>query len=232
MPYAKSAVFWFLGLLFVLVVGFWRSYFSVIFGDVHPTHHLHSFAMLGWVLLLIHQGWQVRSKNLAAHRKVGQLAWIVAPLVVITGSWVTLHNAGGFDDPTRPGALSIHWLGWASVIVFGVLFALAMKHRKNAHYHGRYMIATALVFLVPGLGRMLRQYLPLIGVPTPTFLQVLFVPLLIALLLIAYEWRQGRVRSPFIVFSALWGLTLLLWVVLPHVGPWQRFTIWANSLSV
>lgn len=231
MPYAKSAVFWFIALLVILTIGFWRSYFSVILGDIHPTHHLHSVAMVGWVLLLIHQAWRIRGKQLASHRRVGQLAWIVAPLVVVTGSWVTLHNAAGFDDPTRPGALSIHWLGWASVIVFAIVFALAMKHRKNAQYHGRYMIATALVFLVPGLGRALAQYLPLIGLPRPSFFQVLFVPLAIGLILVVYEWRQGRVRSPFVVFSILWGLTLVLWVVLPHVGLWQRFTIWANSLG-
>ena len=232
MPYAKTAVFWFIGLLAVLVLGFWRSYFSVIFGDVHPTHHAHSFAMVGWVLLLIHQAWRIRGKNLPAHRKVGQLAWFFAPLVVITGAWVTLHNAGGFDDPLRPGALSIHWLGWASVIVFGILFALAMKHRKNAQYHGRYMIATALVFLIPGLGRAVGQYLPKVGIAPPSFFQMLFVPLIISLALIAYEWRKDRVRSPFIVFSVLWGLTLLLWVVLPKIGLWQQFTVWVNALGV
>ncbi|MDX1430386.1 MAG: hypothetical protein R3282_08865 [Rhodothermales bacterium] len=232
MPYAKTAVFWFIGLLGILLLGFWRTYFSVIFGEMHPTHHLHSIAMLGWVLLLIHQAWRIRGKKLAAHRKVGKLAWIIAPLVVITGTWVTLHNAAGFEDPTHPAAMSIFWLGWASVIVFGALFALAMKHRKNAQYHGRYMIATALVFLIPGLGRALSQYLPTVGVKAPSFFQMLFIPLIISLLLIAYEWRTDRIRSPFVVFSVLWGLTLLLWVLLPKFGFWESFTIWANSLGV
>ncbi|MBY6205672.1 hypothetical protein [Halomonas denitrificans] len=232
MPYAKTAVFWFIGLLAVLVLGFWRSYFSVIFGDVHPTHHAHSFAMVGWVLLLIHQAWRIRGRNLPAHRKVGQLAWAFAPLVVITGTWVTLHNAAGFDNPLAPPALSIHWLGWASVIVFAILFALAMKHRKNAQYHGRYMISTALVFLIPGLGRAVGQYLPKLGIAAPSFFQMLFVPLIISLALVAYEWRTDRVRSPFIVFSMLWGLTLLLWVLLPELGFWQSFTIWVNALDV
>lgn len=232
MPYARTAVYWFVGLLAVLLLGFWRTYFSVIFGEMHPTHHLHSAAMLGWVLLLIHQSWRIRGRNLAAHKKVGQLSWVVAPLVVITGSWVTLHNIARFDDPTTPGALSIFWLGWASVIVFAILFAMAMKHRKNVHYHARYMISTALVFLIPGLGRALSQYLPVVGLKAPSFFQVLFVPLIIGLLLVAYEWRRDRIRSPFLVFSALWGLTLLLWVLLPKFGPWERFTVWSASLGL
>lgn len=232
MPYAKSAVFWFIGLLAILLIGFWKSYFSVIFGDVHPTHHLHSFAMVGWVLLLIHQAWRVRAKNLAAHRKVGQLAWVIAPLVVITGTWVTFHNIANFADPATPPAMSIFHLGLASVIVFAVLFAMAMKHRRNVQYHARYMIATALVFLVPGLGRALRQYLPLIGLPAPSFYQVLFVPLFIGLILIALDLRGGRVRSPFIVFSVMWGMVLALWVVLPHIELWKRFTVWSASLGL
>jgi len=87
--------------------------------------------MVGWVLLLIHQAWRVRAKNLAAHRKVGQLAWVIAPLVVITGTWVTFHNIANFADPATPPAMSIFHLGLASVIVFAVLFAMAMKHRRN-----------------------------------------------------------------------------------------------------
>lgn len=232
MPYAKSAVFWFAGLLLVLLVGFWRSYFSVIFGEMHPTHHLHSAAMLGWVLLLIHQAWRVRTKNLVVHRKVGQLAWVIAPFVVITGTWVTFHNIGNFEDPSTPPAMSIFHLGLASVLVFGILFAMAMVHRKNVQYHARYMIATALVFLVPGLGRALSQYLPAIGIQAPTFFQVLFVPLLVGLALVGLEWRRDRIRSPFVVFSALWGATLLLWVLLPKFGPWERFTVWAASLGI
>lgn len=232
MPYARTAVFWFVGLLAVLLLGFWRTYFSVIFGEMHPTHHLHSAAMLGWVLLLIHQSWRIRGKNLRAHRKVGQLSWAIAPLVVITGSWVTLHNIARFEDPSTPPAMSIFWLGWASVLVFAILFSMAMIHRKNAHYHGRYMIATALVFLIPGLGRAASQYLPTIGVQAPSFFQMLFVPLIISLTLVAYEWRTDRVRSPFVVFSVLWGLTLLLWVLLPNVVLWERFTVWAASLGL
>lgn len=29
MPYARSAVFWFIGLLILVVAGFWKTYFSV-----------------------------------------------------------------------------------------------------------------------------------------------------------------------------------------------------------
>lgn len=95
------------------------------------------------------------------------------------------------------------------MIVFAILFGLAMKHRKKAQYHGRYMIATALVFLIPELGRAVGQYLPKLGIAAPTFFQMLFVPLIISLILIFYERRTDRLRSPFIVLSVLWGLTLL-----------------------
>ena len=108
---------------------------------------------------------------------------------------------------------------------------LAMVHRKSVHYHARYMIATALVFLVPGLSRTMGQYVAPSGFPALDFYQCLYVPLAISLALVAWEWRTGRVRSPFIVFSVLWAAMLVLWHVLPHLTAWQRFTAWAASVG-
>lgn len=232
MPYAKSAVFWFIGLLAILMIGFWESYFSIILSGPESTHHFHGLAMLAWVLLLINQAWLVRSKKLALHRTTGKLSYLIAPLVVISGVMVSFHNVARFEDPSVPAALSIFHLGLASVFVYGVLYTLAMVHRKNVQYHARYMIATALVFLVPGLSRTLAQYVEPTGLPSLDFYQTLYVPLVIGLVLIGWEWYRGKVRSPFVVFSALWGLTILFWHLLPLFGPWQRFTVWAASLGV
>lgn len=52
----RNLVFWFIALLVVLVIGFWKTYFSVLFQNMHITHHFHGIAMLLWVLLLINQG--------------------------------------------------------------------------------------------------------------------------------------------------------------------------------
>jgi hypothetical protein len=231
MPYANSAVFWFAGLLVVLVIGFWQSYFSVFFGDMHGAHHAHGLAMLAWVLLLIHQAWRVRTRNLASHRKIGKLAYFVAPIIAVSGIWVTFHNIARFDDPLQPAALSIFLLGLYSVFLYTAMFALAMIHRRNVQFHGRYMVATALVFLVPGLGRLMRNYVAPAGLPALSFYQCLWVPFAFAVVLLLLDWRKGRTCRPFTVFLVLYAIQMLLWHLLPHVGLWQRFTVWSASLG-
>jgi len=231
MPYVKSAVFWFIGLLAILLIGFWKSYFSIILSGPDSTHHFHGLAMLAWVLLLINQAWLARSKKLDLHRRTGKISYVIAPLVVISGAMVSFHNIAQFENPLTPPALSIFHLGLFSVFAYAVLYALAMVHRRNVHYHARYMIATALVFLVPGLSRTMGQYVAPSGLPALDFYQCLYVPLVISLALVVWEWRSDRVRSPFIVFSVLWAIMLVLWHLLPNLAAWQRFTAWAASVG-
>jgi len=52
-----------------------------------------------------------------------------------------------------------------------------MAHRKNMHYHACYMVGTALVFLVPGLSRAMRNYVAPSGLPALSFYQCLWIPL-------------------------------------------------------
>lgn len=231
MPYARSAVFWFLGLLFILIVGFWKTYFSVIFDGPDRAHHFHGLAMLAWVLLLINQGWLARTRNFELHRLTGKLSYGLAPLVVISGILVTYFNIGRVEDPLRPFMLSIFHLGLYSVLSFVILYGLAMYHRRDPQYHARYMITTALVFLVPGLSRTFGNLLGPMGLPSLSFYQNLWVPLIIGLLLIVVDWRGGRIRSPFVVFSAIWAINITLWHLLPHVQLWRDFTVWSASVA-
>lgn len=89
-----------------------------------------------------------------------------------------------------------------------------MYYRKNPELHARYMITTGLVFLVPGLGRLLNNLQAPLGLSLPLHL-VPYVPGLIGLVLIAADWRHGRIRAPFVVFTVIWGTYLLMRPVLP-----------------
>lgn len=231
MPYAKTAVFWFIVLLVILVVGFWKTYFSIFFDGPDRAHHFHGLAMLAWVLLLINQAWLVRTRRFDLHRKTGRLSYVLAPLIVVSGVFVTYFNIARFEDPLEPFALSIFHLGLYSVLTFAILYAMAMFHRRDVQYHARYMIATALVFLVPGLSRAMAHFVEPAGLPALTFYQNIWVPLIISLLLIAADWRGGRVRSPFVVFSVIWGINLALWHLLPRVAWWRDFTAWSASIA-
>lgn len=226
----RNAVFWFIALLVILVAGFWKSYFSVMFQGMHVLHHFHGLTMLLWVLLLINQSWLIRTRRLKLHRATGKLSFVLAPLIVISGVMVTYHNIGAAENPLAPFMLSIFWLGLFSSALFGLLYALAMVYRRDVHLHARYMITTGLVFLVPGLSRANFNFLAANGLPALDFYETQILMTFIGLALIAWDQWHGRIRAPFVVFTVLWTASLVLWHLLPGWEWWRAFTAWSAGV--
>ena len=93
--------------------------------------------------------------------------------------------------------------------------------------HARYMMATALVFIVPGLSRTVFQYIGPTGIWIPDFYQMTWVPFLIGLWFLFRDWQNKQPVQPFLVFNALWAINLILWVMLPNLAWWQAFSAWS-----
>lgn len=225
MPLYRNAFWWFVALLAILMLGFWRSYFAQM-GNSHGLHHFHGIAMLAWVLLLITQSWLVRNRKLDRHRAIGKLSFIVAPAVVVSGILVSLWSHATGKNPTADFSLGIFWFGLFSSLIFGWLYVMAIVHRKTMTLHARYMVLTALVFLIPGLSRSVGQYIAPLGVWTPDFYQMTYIPLLIGLWMLFKDWRGDQPLKPLAGFCVLWAINEVAWLVLPHFGPWQAFGAW------
>lgn len=232
MPLYRNAFYWLIALLAILVIGFWPSYFSRLTEPMHVTLHLHSIAMLAWVLLLIAQSWLMRNRRLSQHRILGKTSFLIAPLVVITGIWVNFHFQGRIDEPTAERTQAIFWFGFFLPLLFAVLYVQAIRHRRDMNRHARYMLLTALVFLIPGLGRALNNILGALELWTPSFIQLMFFTLGIALWLMVQDWRNRQPWSPHLVFSVIWATGIALFVLLPRWSVWNAFSDWAGTLTV
>jgi hypothetical protein len=228
----RNAFYWMIALLVILLIGFWPSYFSRLTEPMHVTLHLHSIAMLAWVLLLIAQSWLIRNRKLSQHRVLGRASFLIAPLVVITGIWVNFHFQGRVEEPLSIRVQAIFWFGFFLPLLFAFLYVQAIRHRRNMNLHARYMVLTALVFLIPGLGRALNNTLEPFGLWTPTFLQLMGFTLGIALWLMIEDWRRQKPWWPQLVFSVLWAMNIALYVLLPKWSTWNAFSAWAGTLTV
>jgi len=228
----RNAFYWMIALLAMLLIGFWPSYFSRLAEPMHVTLHLHSIAMLAWVLLLIAQSWLIRNRKLSQHRVLGKASFLIAPLVVITGIWVNFHFQGRVEEPLATRVQAIFWVGFFLPLLFAFLYVQAIRHRRNMNLHARYMVLTALVFLIPGLGRALNNTLEPFGLWTPTFLQLMGFTLGIALWLMIQDWRRQKPWRPQLVFSVLWAMNIALYVLLPKWSMWNAFSGWAGTLTV
>jgi len=225
----KNVIFYFIALLVILVVGFWNSYFSKFLGDITFEQHFHGIAMLLWVFLLISQAWLIRGSNYTVHRKLGKTSFVLAPIVFISAILVTLDALFKRQDPMAENALSFFWFGSFLAGLFAMLYGLAIYHRKIRQLHSRYMISTALVFLVPGLTRAIANTIAPEG--RDVFLDVMLFTGLIGMALIFFEWRKGKIYPPFVVFTVAWGAGLIMFYTVPHSEIWQGFTLWVFNTA-
>lgn len=232
MSFYRNAYYWFCLLLAVSILGFWRSYFSQWGqGTVDLAHHAHGLAMLLWIAMLITQAWLIRTRRNPMHRTLGRTSLVLAPIVVVTGIWVNLHFMRGREGPYPDELISIYWFGFFLALAFGVLYTLAIVYRRRVQLHARYMAATALVFVVPGLSRAIANYVEPATGWLPTFFQVTWVPLLIGLWLLYLDWRNGKDLVPFLVFNGLWIGNLVMWVLSPRMAVWHRLAAWAAGVE-
>lgn len=223
----RTSVFYFVALLAVVIVGFWKTYFSKLLGDITFAQHFHAIVMLLWVSLLISQAWLIRSRNNKIHRNLGKVSFILAPLVIFSAMYVVLDSLSRQNIPYTEGALSIFWFGIFLALLFTTFYSLAIYHRKNMQLHARAMICTGLVFLVPALTRVFGFVIAPMGVPVPGIYGTMIIASLIGVALIYSDWRKGKIYAPFVILTAAWGINLILFRMIANFEWWHSFAAWS-----
>jgi uncharacterized membrane protein len=221
-----NAPFLFAGLLVLIILGFWPSYFSPAAPEATFGQHFHSVTMLGWMAMLIAQAWLIRARKRSIHRAIGRFSLAWAPLVVFSALYVVLDNLAGLPQPRPPIGLSFFWLGLASAVFYAVLYTLAIARRREMQLHARYMAATTLGFMVPGLGRLFRMLGEATGLSLFSFTTALWAPVVAGGVMIVHEARRGRVRLPWPLATAMWLVTVLGFYYLPQHSWFSAFADW------
>ena len=167
-----NIVFLFIGIWLCAIIGFHKTYTIHFpqFGGFQWEQHFHGAMLMSWFLMLIIQPLLIRYNKRNIHRTLGKLGYILAPLVCYSIFLVT-RMVFLREIKTRPmesvlGQLS---LDIPTIFIFGLFFALAMINRKDAAVHMRYMIATSLLMIGPGVGRALIIFG---GIPFPIAVSV------------------------------------------------------------
>ena len=109
--------------------------------------HLHAIIAMTWILMLIVQPVLVKHRRYRVHRLIGQLSYIIFPLLILSilpRVFVIFHSENKKDL----------FFPVADSFVLVSLYLLAIYHKKNVAKHMRYIIASALVFLGPTIGRI------------------------------------------------------------------------------
>ena len=215
--YRNAAPFFAL-LVLLAVPAFWPSYLhpEKVEGDFHV--HLHGVAMLLWSAMLIAQPWLIRAGKWKLHRQVGKLSYGLAPLVVASTLLLARYR---LTQPYPPEQLYFLYVQLALTGVFAVAYVQAIRHRKSAAVHARYMVCTALTLLDPIVARLLYLWFGI----EPPWMQVITYSLVDAILLCLWQ-RDLRLGARARVFPGMLAAFVLAEVptfILPGTAAWQAF---------
>jgi hypothetical protein len=232
---------WFLFLLIPLtVIGFYPSYFSKILTPLPSLFHIHTFFLIIWIGLSLVQPFLIQKKNLAIHRILGRLSYVIMPIVLLTIYLMIRHSyyeefARLSSDEIREkyNLTSVEISRYAAAHEIKALvamtwlatfYALSIINRKNVVAHATYMVAAILVLVGPALDRIIfpifgRFHLPS-TIPEYTTFSVV-AAFLVALLI--YQNRNGFSTRPIILVLALHAIGVLVYALMPETKAWQTF---------
>jgi len=165
--------------------------------------HLHAVVYTAWLVLLAAQVWLMRTKRADLHRRLGAVALVLLPLMLVLGPAAALS----VTNPYTPD----RWVCWLIVQftnAFGsvTLLMAGLLMRRDGPSHKRLMLMGTIAVTEPGFSRIWEPilygwwgegYVPFyFSTYIGTFLLVLAVG--------AYDLATRRRLHPAYVGAALW----------------------------
>lgn len=189
---------------FILVAGFSTSAALGRSSFAAPLIvHIHAFVFFGWVALYLMQTGLVATGSVALHRRLGWVALLWVPAMVVLGFAITLHSLRTTGGPFFFGKSEFLFGNPIGILFFAGLVVAAILLRRRTDWHRRLMFCAMASITGPGFGRLL---------PVPFMIPwawlvagVLFPLILVAIAMIADQRRLARVHPAY-----LWGVAALV----------------------
>jgi hypothetical protein len=238
--YARMAVV----CLAVGILGFAPTYWVPLLRgtlDVRPLAHVHALLFYGWLLLLVRQSSLAASGQYVRHRASGLLGIALASGMFFVGIGMAIHSLKeSIGDGFEPAARAFTIVPISGIILFGILFALAIANVRDSEVHKRLMLVNTAGLLQAAVGRWFVLFLapptpPGVPLSPPPVFVTVMPGLVVDLLIVAgmvYDWRtRGRIHR---VYWWAGGATLavqLLRVPLSQTNVWLTMTHWLLAVA-
>jgi len=217
---------------------FWTSYYGKLHEDMAWSMRFHGMSMTAWCLMLIGQPLLIRLKKNRIHKLTGKLSYLIAPLVVITGAHLAQITVRDMEAGT---ALYYYWIAlmFNSLVVFALLYGLAMWYRKAPLTHARYMACTILPLFTPITDRLIYKYfqelIPLVpeleGMSLVQLIGFAIADVLLLILLI-WDWKAHKRLDVFPKVLLIMGLFQLSVLTFYKFPLWKQVGDWIMSLPL
>jgi hypothetical protein len=209
--------------------GFYQTYTSQFphFKNQTTTIHIHGALLITWLILLIVQPLLINMGRAKLHRIIGKVSYVLGPLIIISmflvGRGSFLRHSAVAPEQEMLATMVLDIRGWIS---FAIFWALAMIYRKDSASHMRYMIATGLLAIGPGVGRGLIT----LGVDFPLALTITdVVDLAIVGTLLGVDIYRKKNYKAFLLVFMIFLIGSILWQLRDSSG-WQSFAKWYAAM--
>ncbi|MCK0135586.1 hypothetical protein [Arenibacter sp. S6351L] len=220
--------YYFIGLIALVILGFWPSYFSEFFngtGDFTFYFHFHTILMSLWMLTLILQPILIRRRKLTIHKWIGKGSYILFPLMFIS-ILLLMHSRNKLNNENLDMAL---FVPFKDLIILGTAYLIAITYRKNMEIHARAMIATGIVFIEPALVRFINYAI----IPLPeAYAVAMFILYSLIIILIIKERKQKKGRWVFPLILGLYIIVHSIIVFNIHLTTWESISKWFIALPL
>lgn len=224
-----KAGYYIFGLVVMVLLGFWKSYFAELIAGTSRhalIFHFHAVMMSLWIAMLIVQPILIRKKKLTAHRWIGNLSFIVMPLLVLSILQI-MHYEGNLFPENETNFVST----MNGAILMSTFFLIAIWNRQQVSVHARAMVCTGITMIQPASDRFLFVFFK---IPFPAVFFVswgIIYLILIALILVERKQKVGRWVFPlYFCMHVLLVDSVLVIQRLPVVDP--AFGKWFLSLPL
>ncbi len=141
----------------IVIIGFWPKYFGQLMdgiGEIQWIIHIHAMVFTGWIILFFLQALAIYKGRTEDHIRRGKIGMYYGLLVLLTGL-VTAFVRGDFHRDLGDETAAVFSLaaGIRDVVVFGIMFAIAMYFRKKPQLHRIWIMGAASYLLVPAVAR-------------------------------------------------------------------------------
>ena len=234
----NQSVFAFIIFFGLAIWAFWTSYYGKLHEDMAWSMRLHGMGMTAWCLLLITQALLIRLKKNKIHKITGKLSYLIVPFILFTGAQLAHITVKDIE------AGSVHYyyfiaLMYNSLLVFAILYGLAIAYRKKPLTHARFMVCTIFPLLTPITDRLIYKYFRELIPLAPTLEGMPMVQMLgfaladfILLILLIWNWKAHKRLDVFPLAFLLLALYHVSVYSFYKSSLWQQIGDWIMSIPI
>ncbi len=119
------------------------------------TWHLHAVVFMAWIAVFLAQSWFATHGSIALHRRLGWLAALWVPLLVVFGIAITVATIRRGTTPFFFQPQHFLIANPLGVLCFAALTFAAIRFRRQLEWHRPLQICAFAALLGPGFGRLL-----------------------------------------------------------------------------